>query len=64
MDSALKSELRSCIQELYAIANELEDAAGEVTNSISGMNTKKYTNTLYDCAKKYRKAANKLSNIK
>ena len=64
MDTAVKSEIRSCIRELRAIADGLEDAASEVKNSISGMNTGKYTNTLRECAKKYKKAADKLSKIK
>ena len=64
MDSGLKSELNSCINELYSIANGLEEAAEEVAASIKGMNTKPYTNTLYDCAKKYRSAASKLSRIR
>ena len=36
---------------------------GEVKASIQGMNTAKYTNSLYDCAKKYRKAAQNLEKI-
>lgn len=64
MDYAVQSEINSCIRELRSIASELEDAASEVTASINGMNTRKYTNALYNSAKKYRKAADKLSNIK
>lgn len=64
MDAAVSSEVYSCIRELYAIANELEDAAGEVTASIQGMNTRKYTNDLYRCAEKYRRAAWNLERLK
>jgi hypothetical protein len=64
MDSAVNSEVYSCIRELYAIANELEDAAGEVKASIQGMNTGKYTNDLYSCAQKYRNAARNLERLR
>lgn len=64
MDAGLKSELNSCISELREIANRLEDSAEEVKGSITGMNTWFFTNTLYDCAKKYRAAAAKLEKIK
>lgn len=64
MDSAVSSEVYSCIRELYAIANELEDAAREVNASIQGMNTWKYTNDLYSCAEKYRRAARNLERLK
>lgn len=64
MDSSVKYEIDSCITELRSIAAQLEDAADEVQSSISGMNTGKYTNALYECAKKYRSAAGKLSTIK
>lgn len=64
MEYSLRVELDSCISQLYRIASELEDAAIEVKASISGMNTKKYTQTLYSCAEKYRRAARKLEKIK
>ena len=64
MDSAVSSEVYSCIRELYAIANELEEAAEEVKASIQGMNTWKYTNDLYSCAEKYRRAARNLERLK
>lgn len=64
MDSVVSSEVYSCIRELYAIANELEDAAGEVKASIQGMNTWKYTNDLYNCAQKYRTAARNLERLR
>lgn len=64
MDAAVSSEVYSCIRELYGIANELEDAAGEVKASIQGMNTWKYTNDLYTCAEKYRRAARNLERLK
>lgn len=49
---------------MYAIADELEDAAAEVKASIKGMNTGKYTNELYVCAKKYRGAARNLERLR
>ena len=63
MDASIKSEINCCIRQLYSIANELEDAANEVRRSISGMNTSRYTNTLEDCARKHRRAANNLEKI-
>lgn len=60
----VSSEVYSCIRELYAIADELEDAAAEVKASIKGMNTGKYTNELYVCAKKYRGAARNLERLR
>lgn len=63
MEQSLRNELNSCIRELYAIANALEDAAAEVKNSIQGMSTWSYTNTLYNCASSYRNAARKLEKI-
>lgn len=64
MDSGLSYEVYNCISELYAIANELEDAAAEVQASIQGMNTWKYTNDLYNCAQKYRNAARNLERLR
>ena len=61
---SVKSEVNACIRELRAIANELEDAAEQVEKSIQGMNTRKYTNDLYRCAEKYRRAANQLERIR
>ena len=63
MEQALKNELTSCIRELYAIANELDDAAAEVKASIQGMSTWYYTSTLCNCASSYRSAAGKLEKI-
>ena len=63
MKQSLRNELDSCISELYAIANALEDAAAEVTASIKGMSTWCYTDALYDSASSYRKAARKLEKI-
>ena len=39
MDQLLKNEINSCIRELDAIANALEDVATEVKGSIQGMST-------------------------
>lgn len=63
MEQSLRNELNSCIRELYAIANALEDAAAEVKASIQGMSTWQYTTTLYNCASNYRSAAQKLERI-
>lgn len=64
MDSFVRSEIYSCVRELYSIADGLEDAAGEVSASIKGMNTTKYTSDLYDCARKYRGAARNLERLR
>lgn len=64
MEANLRYEIDSCIAELRNIANALETEADEVENSISGMSTRKYTATLRDCARQYRKAAEKLSSVK
>lgn len=64
MDEAIHIDVSGYIRELYAIADELEEAAGEVSASIQGMNTRKYTNDLYACAQKYRKAARNLERIR
>ena len=63
MDQLLKNEINSCIRELDAIANALEDVATEVKGSIQGMSTWQYTNTLKNCAASYRSAARKLEKI-
>jgi hypothetical protein len=63
MDQSLRIELDSCISELYAIAQALEDAADNVDTSISGMSTWKYTSALRLCAGNYRAAAAKLNKI-
>lgn len=63
MDADLRRELNECISELQRLARELNDAAYEVTQSISGMNTSKYTNALYDSSNKYYNAADKLRKI-
>lgn len=63
MANDVHTEISSCIRELYSIANALEDAADEVTASIQGMSTWYYTNALYICADRYRKAAQKLEKI-
>lgn len=64
MDSYVKAELSGCIRELNAIAAALEDAADEVKAGVQGMSTWQYTNALYRCAEKYRRAASKLSKIR
>ena len=64
MDAALRNELDSCISELRDIARVLDQQANEVTGSIQGMSTQKYTNALHRYAENYRRAANKLSNIR
>lgn len=64
MDRALKNELNSCIAELQSIVRQLYAVSGDITDSISGMNTRKFTNALEKSADKYQKAANKLKRIK
>lgn len=64
MDSNLQSELNSCIRELISISTELEEAARNVDQSIKGMSTTRYVNTLEYCARKYRAAANRLERIR
>lgn len=64
MDLLLRYELDRCITELYQVAAALEDAADEVGRSIQGMSTRQYTNSLYNSADRYRRAANKLARIK
>ena len=63
MDNFSHAELRACISELYKIANELEEVSSEISASIQGMNTVKYTRRLYRCAEEYRKAARNLEKI-
>lgn len=63
MEASVKNEINSCIAELRSIAQALDEAASQVTSSVSGMSTRKYTDALQAYAENYRKAANKLSNI-
>lgn len=64
MDWSLRRELDSCIYELNSIVKQLYEVSDDVADSISGMNTKKYTKSLDKAADKYKKAANKLKKIK
>ena len=64
MNSSLRRELNSCINELNSIVRELNSVSNEISSCISGMNTRKYTQALENSATKYKKAANKLSRIK
>lgn len=64
MNSNVKSELESCIRELYSIARELDSISNDVKTSISGINTVRYIQGLENSANKYRKAAQKLEKIK
>lgn len=57
------TEISECKNELYRIANELEDIAADLGRSIVGMSLSYYIFTLELCASKYRSAANKLSKI-
>ena len=57
------SDIRECKNELYSIANELEEIADDLRRSIVGMSISYYTLTLELCASKYRRAANKLAKI-
>ena len=63
MDAGVRWEIQSCIHELRSISSELEEVAGQIDCSISGMSTWKYTNALRKCADKYKRAAGKLENI-
>lgn len=64
MNRNVKSELESCIRELYSIARELDSISNDVKTSISGINTVRYIQGLENSANKYRKAAQKLEKIK
>lgn len=64
MNGNVYHEINSCMNELYRISNELEEAARNVNDSIKGMNTARYINTLEACAKKYRAAADRLGRIR
>lgn len=64
MNQSLRTELNDCIYELNSIIRELYDVSYDITRSISGMNTKKYTRSLEKSAEKYQKAVNKLNEIK
>ncbi len=64
MDRSLRNELNSCVTELQAIVRQLYAVSSDITDSISGMNTRKFTNGLERSADKYQKAANKLKKIK
>ncbi len=64
MDRSLRRELDYCINELNAIVRQLYEASDDVAESITGMNTKKYTKSIDKAADKYKKAANKLKKIR
>lgn len=64
MNSSLRREINSCINELNSIVRELNNVSNEINGCISGLNTKKYTQALENSAAKYKKAANKLGMIK
>lgn len=64
MDRSLQNELNGCIAELQSIVRQLYAVSGDIRDSISGMNTRKFTNGLERSADKYQKAANKLKKIK
>lgn len=64
MDASLRREIDSCIRELRELSRQLDTISDDVTKSIKGINTKKYTNAIQSSAKKYRRAADKLSKIK
>lgn len=64
MERSLRNELDSCISELRSIVRQLNGVSADIKDSISGMNTNKFTNSLEKSAGKYKKAADKLSKIK
>ena len=64
MDSSLRNEINYCISELNSIVRQLNGVASDITQNISGVNTRKYTRSLENSASKYQKAANKLRKIK
>jgi len=64
MDDQTRRDIDNCISDLRRLAARLEDAASEVSKSISGMETEKYTNALYDCAAKYRYAIRNLERLR
>lgn len=64
MDWALRQEINSCISEINSIVRQLRYVSDDVADSISGMNTKKYTQSINNAADKYEKAAKKLRTIK
>lgn len=64
MDRSLRRELDDCINELNTIVRQLYEVSDEVADSISGMNTKKYINSIDKAADKYNKAATKLKRIR
>lgn len=64
MDRSLKNELSNCIYELQSIVNQLYAVSGDISDSISGMNTRKFTNSLDRSADKYQRAINKLKRIR
>lgn len=63
MNQSLRNEIDDCIYELNSIIRQLHDVSYDITHSISGMNTKKYTRSLEKSAEKYQKAVNKLYDI-
>ncbi|MDD6989587.1 hypothetical protein [Ruminococcus sp.] len=64
MKPSVKSEINNCIYELNSIVRELNSISSEIRSSISGINTVRYTRGLENSAERYRKAAQKLSQIK
>lgn len=64
MDSSLGNEINGCVSELQSIVRQLYSVSSDIKDSISGMNTNKFTNGLERSAEKYQKAANKLKKIK
>ncbi len=64
MDRSLRRELDYCINEINTIVSQLYGVSDDVADSISGMNVKKYTNSIDKAAEKYKKAATKLKKIR
>ena len=64
MNQSLRNEINSCIIELNSIIRQLHSVSNDITQNISGMNTKKYTRSLEKSADKYQKAVNKLYKIR
>ena len=64
MEATLRTELDSCTEELRSISDDLEDISRELQSAVFGMSLFRYTWTLEDCARRYRSAATRLSNIR
>lgn len=64
MSSNIQPEIDSCIRELNAIVRELEAISDELKESITGINTVRFTKGLEYSAGKYQKAARTLSMIR